>query len=319
MAARRITVESATRNDWRSLVPGRVPVLLAIALGLFIAAAIALTYNLARLKESFVWVEHTNAVIRNISAFERALLQAESGERGYLLTGDSSYLDSYTRAQGEIPGLLDSLKQLVSDNPTQTQRLNELRPNIEARLAEFKEAIELGPARLSEALAILMTARSRQLTPQIGEQLGRLRRTELSLLEERQHSAERTTLLVTFFASAMGILGLLSAAFGSFHLERQRTISQLRAANEDLTKSQEALRNREAHLQAILATVPDAMVVIDNEGLIQSFGAVAQRLFGYGEQEVQGKNPTPRSQVLPLREVDPTLACASPNWGTFLR
>src|SRR6516225_6150052 len=120
MAARRITVESAAGNYWKSLVPGRVPVLLTIALGLFIAAAIALTYNLARLKESFVWVEHTNAVIRNISAFERALLQAESGERGYLLTGDSSYLDSYTRAQGEIPGLLDSLKQLVSDNPTQT-------------------------------------------------------------------------------------------------------------------------------------------------------------------------------------------------------
>jgi PAS domain S-box-containing protein len=88
----------------------------------------------------------------------------------------------------------------------------------------------------------------------------------------------------------MGILGLLSAAFGSFHLERRRTISQLRAANDDLTKSHEALRNREAHLQAILATVPDAMVVIDSEGLIQNFGAIAQRLFGYSEQEVQGKN-----------------------------
>jgi PAS domain S-box-containing protein len=289
MVARKITVDSAARN-WRWLVPGRVPVLLAIALGLFIAAAIALTLNLARLKESFAWVAHTNASLRNISEIETTVLQAESGERGYLLTGDSTYLDSYTRAAGEMPGLLESLKQLISDNPVQTQRLNELRPNIEARLAEFKQAIEFGPARLNEALAILTTARSRQLTPQIEQQLGQLRQAELSLLTERQNSAERVTLLVTFFASAVGILGLLSAAFGSFHLERQRTINQLRAANEDLTKSQEALRNREAHLQAILATVPDAMVVIDSEGLIQNFGAIAQRLFGYSEEEVQGKN-----------------------------
>jgi two-component system, LuxR family, sensor kinase FixL len=290
MDARKITVDTAARNDWKWLVPGRVSVLLAVALGLFIAAAIALVLNLSRLKDSFAWVEHTNEVLRTISAIETALLQAESGERGYLLTGESRYFDSYNRAQGEIQGLFDSFEQLISDNPAQTQPRNELRSNIEARLAELKAVIDLGPARLTEALAILTTARSRQLTPQIEEQLSRVRRAELSLLAERQQNAERTTLLVTFFASAMGILGLLSAAFGSFHLERQRTINQLRAANEGLRKSREALRNREVHLQAILATVPDAMVVIDSQGLIQNFGAIAQRLFGYNEQEVQGKN-----------------------------
>jgi PAS domain-containing protein len=42
----------------------------------------------------------------------------------------------------------------------------------------------------------------------------------------------------------------------------------------------EELNNREAHLQAILATVPDAMVVIDERGIIQSFSATAERLFG---------------------------------------
>jgi two-component system sensor kinase FixL len=85
-------------------------------------------------------------------------------------------------------------------------------------------------------------------------------------------------------------LGLLSAAFGTYYLERQRTMNQLRTANEGLTRSQESLRDKEAHLQAILATVPDAMVIIDSKGLIQSFGAVSERLFGYTEGEVLGKN-----------------------------
>ena len=73
-----------------------------------------MTFNLNRLRDSFAWVEHTNEVLRNISAVERALLQAESGERGYLLTGENSYLESYTSASAEIPQLLETLKRLVS-------------------------------------------------------------------------------------------------------------------------------------------------------------------------------------------------------------
>ena len=49
-------------------------------------------------------------------------------------------------------------------------------------------------------------------------------------------------------------------------------------------------RAREAHLAAILATVPDAMVVIDRDGVIQSFSATAERLFGYAADEVRGRN-----------------------------
>ena len=86
--------------------------------------------------------------------------------------------------------------------------------------------------------------------------------------------------------------------------EQQRTIVQLRATNEDLARSQEALResdarfrglveglnSREAHLRSILATVPDAMVIIDERGLIQSFSATAERLFGYAASDVQEQN-----------------------------
>ncbi len=49
-------------------------------------------------------------------------------------------------------------------------------------------------------------------------------------------------------------------------------------------------RAREAHLASILATVPDAMIVIDRAGLIQSFSATAERLFGYAAAEVKGRN-----------------------------
>lgn len=56
------------------------------------------------------------------------------------------------------------------------------------------------------------------------------------------------------------------------------------AANEQM------LRDREARLQSILESAPDAILVIDEKGLIESFSPAAERLFGYASKEVQGKN-----------------------------
>jgi two-component system sensor kinase FixL len=54
--------------------------------------------------------------------------------------------------------------------------------------------------------------------------------------------------------------------------------------------AQAALREREAHLQSVLDTVPDAMIVIDTRGIMQSFSTTAEKLFGYSASEVVGKN-----------------------------
>jgi len=81
----------------------------------------------------------------------------------------------------------------------------------------------------------------------------------------------------------------LGMAWGGEQLQRNR----LRAA-----ASTRSALGREAHLQSILDTVPDAMIVIDERGIMQSFSAAAERLFGYQAADMLGKNvkllmPTP--------------------------
>jgi two-component system sensor kinase FixL len=73
----------------------------------------------------------------------------------------------------------------------------------------------------------------------------------------------------------------LGLAVGGETLTAARRRSEARAR---------ALREREAHLQSILDTVPDAMIVIDQTGIMQSFSAAAERLFGWAQGEVLGKN-----------------------------
>ena len=76
------------------------------------------------------------------------------------------------------------------------------------------------------------------------------------------------------------VLGLGVAVFGE----------RLRRARSYAVSSTRDLLSREAHLQSILATVPDAMIVIDERGIIYSFSSAAERLFGYTQSEVSGKN-----------------------------
>jgi two-component system sensor kinase FixL len=82
-------------------------------------------------------------------------------------------------------------------------------------------------------------------------------------------------------SAALFVAVSLGLAIGGEAMARE----QARAA----ARSQE-LREREAHLQSILDTVPDAVVVIDERGLMQSFGAAAERLFGWAPPEVIGRN-----------------------------
>ena len=77
---------------------------------------------------------------------------------------------------------------------------------------------------------------------------------------------------------------------GAFLLEQQNMISQLSAANVALAANDMALRASEARLRSILTTVPDALVIIDEAGLIQSVSTTAERLFGYKAGEIEGRN-----------------------------
>src|SRR6266702_4365974 len=59
---------------------------------------------------------------------------------------------------------------------------------------------------------------------------------------------------------------------------------------DEETQVEEALRTRETHLRSILQTIPDAMIVIDGNGIIQLFSTAAERLFGWSEHEAIGQN-----------------------------
>jgi two-component system sensor kinase FixL len=108
----------------------------------------------------------------------------------------------------------------------------------------------------------------------------RLRRGErIDHFQTRRRHKEGT--IIDISATISPIVDETGALIGASKVARD--ITAARAA-------QAALEDREAHLQSVLDTVPDAMVVIDTSGIMQSFSATAAKLFGYSAQEAIGRN-----------------------------
>jgi CHASE3 domain sensor protein len=99
-----------------------------VPLVLMIGLSGVLLWQIRHLINESQWVDHTDRVIGQANDIRKLLSDMESGERGYLLTGNPQFLESYTDALPEIDPSFERLNSLVADNPAQVRRLNEIRP-----------------------------------------------------------------------------------------------------------------------------------------------------------------------------------------------
>ncbi len=104
------------------------------------------------------WVEHTQRVQLELTTVESLLKDAETGQRGYLYTGEASYLEPYNTAVQQIDSHIASLAELVADNPKQLSRVLTLRNLSKIKLEELATTIALfGEGRKDEARGIVLS------------------------------------------------------------------------------------------------------------------------------------------------------------------
>jgi CHASE3 domain sensor protein len=139
-------------------------------------------------------VSHTQDVMLQLEEVESLVKDAETGQRGYLLTGDQEYLNPYTRAQSRIEPALSRLASLTSDNPRQQARITELRGVIDAKLTELEQTLSLyDEGKHTEALQIVHSNLGREVMNQARGQLYEMRQEESQQLQLRQKAWSRAT------------------------------------------------------------------------------------------------------------------------------
>ena len=171
-------------------------VVTTVLAALIVAAAFWLG---ARNKSDDDWVQHSLEVRGQLTRVLSLVQSAETGQRGYLLTGQELYLGPYQMALDQLPGVLQRTQELVGDgdNPQQAQNLARLRQLIKDKLAELGSTVDQYKAGHSDAaLAIVNSDKGFRLMQDIRGAVEAMRAEEDRILTTRQSTAARSGMLL---------------------------------------------------------------------------------------------------------------------------
>jgi len=199
-------------------------------------------------------VTHTHVVLETIAHVLSLVKDAETGQRGFLLTGDESYLEPYEASVGAVTRTLDDLRTLTLDNPHQQNRIVELRPYVDTKLAELKHLVDLRRGQgFDAAQKELQTGRSKQSMDDIRRVIAAMDQEEREILQERNTSAEEGAQAAKVTISFGALLALVIVAVSSFiitsSLNKQlgSAVASIRSASTELqaAATQQASGSRE--------------------------------------------------------------------------
>jgi CHASE3 domain sensor protein len=163
----------------------------------------------ARSKSDDAWVRHSLEVRGQLTRILSLVQSTETGQRGYLLTGQELYLGPYKMAVEQLPMALQRTKDLVSDNPEQERSLADLSDLIARKLAELKSTVDAYDAGNKDmALAIVNSDNGFRLMQEIRRLVEDMRAKEDRWLADRQSLAARSeTMLQAGVALAFLLVG----------------------------------------------------------------------------------------------------------------
>jgi PAS domain S-box-containing protein len=226
-------------------------------------------------------VTHTHEVIDRLGLMLSALQDVETSARGYVLTGDPVFLESYQAAPVTVLRLEEELRALTRDNPVQQRRLHELQAEVDLMLAASADQIAL--RRRGETTAAqerVADGRSRRAMDSVRQGIAELRAEEERLLRERTDRLETSTgrTQVTLGIGLGAALLLLSASF----LRLRREVARR-------TELAAALQRSEESLATTLNSIGDGVLATDTAGRITRLNPIAEQLTGWSIAEARGR------------------------------
>ncbi|MGA9867483.1 MAG: CHASE3 domain-containing protein [Acetobacteraceae bacterium] len=222
----------------RGAAPSRVlPIIASVVFVVVIGAAAWIATSLATRTGL---VRHSLTVETSLSDLLSSLQDAETGQRGYLLTGDEAYLAPHTRATKAVGAEFTALNAATADNPPQAQALSELRAVADSRLAILRRAIDLQRAGdMAGALGVVRFDHGRDLMDHARAIIAGMRIEEARVLARRSAEAAFFSRALLGVIAASGILALFAIGLWLRGMHRyarvlERARGDLHFANTEL-------------------------------------------------------------------------------------
>lgn len=290
----------------------------AVALGILVLVGINSYSGLSKLSKAVFWVEHTNKVIHDLDALLSMVKDAETGQRGYIITAKERYLEPYHVASKEVDNYIKSVRDLTNDNPAQQKRITAIESLIVDKFAELKETIGLRKnIGFDAALKVVLTDKGKNIMDDIRKIMDDMEKEELALLKKRDDDRVANEKLAKLTIVAGISLTLILIIIFGFSVTRSitiplgKTVQMVKDLSDgDLSKRLNLNVKDETGLLAVsmdkLAdTVQDMtgemnkLVKAGLEGRLSTRGDVS-RFKGAYRDIVQGVNDTLDAVIKPL-------------------
>jgi two-component system CheB/CheR fusion protein len=246
---------------------------------LMIAIAVLNRHNTLLLHENARLVDEAHKVIDLTNGVLLGLVDTETGERGFLLTGNEAFLKPYTIALPKITARMDELEAMTAGNAKQQTQIHKLLQLTTERLALLKERIDLRRKRVRDEEALAAALQGKDQMDAIRSLIAEMELDERELLNERHLQSTRAYHIATTTGLVAALAGLVF--LGAF-------VSLL---NRNLLARQEALtrigEQREL-FRTTLASIGDAVITTDQEARVTFLNSIAEQMTGWQNSEAQG-------------------------------
>jgi len=168
-------------------------------------------------------INRANAIIRELDRLLQQMLDAETGERGYLLSENELLLTPYELARRSYATTEEELRQRLSDDPKQLERLHDLHDSITLKLDEISKSLALSRAgHRDEAIANLRSGAGNRAMLDIRQHMAALENAERSELARQEAAADTARLRIKIVTYTAATLAALAAIFLVFVLSRDQ-------------------------------------------------------------------------------------------------
>jgi len=229
------TLNTAEPDPFSRLIGQKTVV---IGFSLLLSLVILTYYTNRQVEDAQEWQIHTHEVQKKIGHVLSLMQDLETGQRGYLLTGEEQYLEPFNVAIGKVAQEVRMLRSLTADNPEQQIRIGQLEPLITDKITELKETIDLHQKWEPEmAIALVKSGSGKFIMDKIRVVLDEMDIEENRLLELRNQESKKLQGFV-FFGYIIVVLTLIGLAYVVF-MRTRNYISFQAKAKADLQNAKE--------------------------------------------------------------------------------
>ncbi|MDR3738666.1 MAG: CHASE3 domain-containing protein [Terracidiphilus sp.] len=261
----------------------------SLLIALVITNAILTRHQLYLQIEDHLWAIHSREVQIAIQETQTLLVDAETGQRGFLYTGDEKYLNPYNDSIARVEQHIDRLRRITADDPVQQHHIAVLSELTTLKLQEMASALALHRAgKAADARSLMLSDRGLLIMNDIRAEINRMSNEE-DTVEKRRDADYRSSVLRSiislYSATIISTLGLALLAYFILHERRLR----------DRHASQ--IRDREEQFRVTLTSIGDAVIATDARGRVTFINPIATDLTGISESEAIGQHI---AQVFPI-------------------